>query len=420
MPRKIDCAAIPRSVLDVASAIRGAAGRAFLVGGPVRDLMLGKTPSDWDIATDLAPDDVLRIFPCAATVGIEFGRVQVSGIDVVSLRREAGYIDRRHPDAVTFGVPVEEDLRRRDFTINAMAAEFDDFTVIDPFGGADDLGRRVIRAVGDAQKRLAEDPLRILRALRFRTVLGMNLDPEVAALLPELAPLLGGVSAQRVFGELRRILLAPGVYQGILDLQDYGLGQVVLPSVFGAGSSSVEMAARALSMSPPDLVTRLAVLFGAACGAEPARTALAGLNVQVSLKQDVSWVLGNAGQEGPTGRSIESGERDFAYLARRIVDSGSLDQVYRLIDFEQALWRARGNRGFSPVASALVAGLVVAADNLAGPLALTGDDVVKILATSGPAVGEALSYLKDFVMRDPSANVREALESALREWWSRR
>lgn len=434
---------IPSQVSAVASALRAVSGRAFLVGGPVRDILLGKTPTDWDIATDLSPDGVLKVFPEATTVGIEFGRVEVQGIDVVSLRGESGYVDKRHPSTVTFGVPVEEDLKRRDFTINAMAAEFEDLVIIDPFGGRQDLARRLIRTVGDPRERLAEDPLRILRAVRFRTILDMQLGHAVSALLPQLAGALAGVSGERIFGEITRILLAPAVRQGIEDLHAYGLAPVVLGEMFRgkAGDEAIaERVGRAVSLAQTDLVTRLAVLFvsGAAvfgtgaghgratarsAAARAAKEALGRFNVPASMRRDVLWLVRNAGEGNPTAKAIAGGEDNTAYLVRKLMDEAGREQAARLADVEQAVWRAAGKPRLSAAAAAIAAGLKETAGEEAGfpgPLALTGDDVMAVLGKKGPVVGEALRYLKEGVLRDPSRNRRDLVEDALREWWRRR
>ncbi len=403
----------------VASALMSAPGRAYLVGGPVRDLILGLTPKDWDVATNLTPEQVLSVFPDAVTVGIEFGRVQVSGIDVVSLRAESGYEDSRHPSSVEFGVPVEEDLRRRDFTVNAMAAEFPSLQVIDPFGGVSDLFARILRSVGDPRDRLEEDPLRILRAIRFKTVLGLNLHSSVASALPQTAHLLSRVSGPRTFAELRRIILAPGVYQGILDLAAYGLGAVALPEVFGGDDGSVEETARALAASPPDLAIRLALLLRNS-GEEAARAAFERFGAESSLRRDVCWLLTRAlaRECAASGDSCDSSR--WAYEARKLIQDGGLENVARLVDLEQAVWRSRGQTGIPERTAELALGTRLAEKCAPGPLALSGDDVKKLTGASGRQVGEALAYLQDLVLREPSANTKAFLENAVREWWEKR
>ena len=438
MRQKLDPSLIPSRVTRVASALRESSGRAFLVGGPVRDLLLGKEPVDWDIATDLPPDKVLEVFPGATKVGIEFGRMQVDGVDVVSLRAESGYRDRRHPSRVVFGVSIEEDLRRRDFTINAMAAEFDGLVIIDPFGGREDLERRIIRAIGEPSERFSEDPLRTLRAIRFEAALDMDLHPSVAAALPEAGILLRQVSGERVFAELSRILVSPRVQRGMKDMAAFGLAPVVLPEVFAGNRPGAHLAdrlGRALSLSAPDLVTRMALVFavgmgylgsggkGSGCSLEEvlraAQAAFRRFNVAGPIRRDAAWVLRNVGDQGFAGRALAAGEDDYGYLARRLLDEAGREQVERLLDVERAAWAAAGKSGLPPAAAAVASGLEGETEESHFPvtLALTGDDVVRILGDRGRAVGEALEYLKEIVLRDPRRNEPSSLERALRERW---
>ncbi len=411
---QLDRNTIPHNVWAVASDLRSAGGKAFLVGGPVRDLLLKTLPKDWDIATDLPPSHVVLALPSAVTVGIEFGRVQVSGVDVVSLRSESGYLDGRHPSSVSFGASLEQDLCRRDFTVNAMAAEFPDLEVVDPFGGMADLASRVLRTVGAARERLTEDPLRILRAIRFKTTMGMNLEPCLASVLPQISDLLTKVSGERIYAELRRMLQSPGVYQGILDLDGYGLGRVVLPEAFSCEHERVETTARAVSMSPPDLHTRLALLFWFA-GRTAAEKAFGRFNLDNAARERVSWILRHA-------EAVKAPDLcpDLAYEARVLAEDGGWANVYRLVDFQLAAWRAIGRDGLDPRAASLIAGIVLAGERLSGSLALSGSDVMRITGAEGRLVGEALSFLRDLVLRDPGVNSRGRLEDAVREWWDKR
>ncbi len=243
----IDPARIPFKVQAVASALKEGGGKPFIVGGSIRDIMLGKNPSDWDIAVDLSPGQVLRIFPGACTVGIQYGRVSLGDVDVVSLRAEKEYADRRHPDEVTFGVSIEKDLERRDFTVNAMAWDPFSGELFDPYGGLNDLRHRTLTCVGEPLVRFQEDPLRILRAVRFKNTLGFNLEPGVVQAISESKGLLGQLSGERIFVELRQLLLSPSVYRGIIDLYDYGLSSIVLPEI----ARAPEAIAKALSFAAP-------------------------------------------------------------------------------------------------------------------------------------------------------------------------
>ena len=412
-------------------------GRAFLVGGPVRDLLLERTPRDWDVATDLSPDEVLHVFPDALTLGVEYGRVQVGGVDVVSLRAESDYSDHRHPSSVAFGVSLSEDLKRRDFTINAMAAEFHDLEVFDPFGGVEDLEQRLIRAVGDPLDRFKEDPLRVLRAIRFEAELGMTLHRTVAVALPEAGPLVRGVSGERVFAEFGRMLMSTGVHRAISDLAAFRLAHLVLPEVFDGGADDAPLAekvGRSLSFAPLDLVTKFALLFAVGGGLtsydgqtsgctidellEKTLAAMCRFNLPASMRRDVLWLLRNAGERGFVGRAIASGETDCAYLVRKLLDEAGPIQVQRLVDLERAAWEASGRSGLPHAAAIVASGLGETGDaRFPVRLALDGEDVMRILGESGRVVGEALSYLREIVLRDPEKNQALILERALRDRW---
>lgn len=195
---------------------------AYAVGGCIRDSILGRTPHDWDITTEAQPDEVLRIFAegdnhVIGTAGIRHGTVMVkAGADVCEIttfRSDGDYKDHRRPDSVTFSKTVEEDLARRDFTMNAIAAKPDGDGVIikDPFGGIADIGSRVIRTVGDPDMRFSEDALRILRAVRFSAELGFAVEHNTAEAALRLRDTLEYIAAERITTELWRTLSAPFV-----------------------------------------------------------------------------------------------------------------------------------------------------------------------------------------------------------------
>ncbi len=192
--------------------LRRAGWAAYPVGGCVRDLLLGRKPGDVDICTSAPPSAVLTLFPTAVPTGLKHGTVTVpgerGGIEITTFRREGGYADGRHPDAVAFDVGLEQDLSRRDFTVNAMALA-EDGTVIDPFGGREDLKKRRIRCVGEADRRFAEDALRMLRAVRFCAQLGFTMEEKTAAALGRNAHRVEKVSRERIRVELEKTLLSP-------------------------------------------------------------------------------------------------------------------------------------------------------------------------------------------------------------------
>ena len=200
--------------LAVLERLNAAGHRAVLVGGCVRDRLMGRTPHDYDAATSARPEQIREA--CApmrvVETGVRHGTVTVlSGglpVEVTTFRVEGGYSDHRRPDGVRFVADLEEDLARRDFTINAMA--LDEGGIVDPFGGRADLSAGFIRCVGEPARRFEEDALRILRALRFASCLDFSIEPATLAAARAAAPTLTRVSAERVFAELDKLLLGPG------------------------------------------------------------------------------------------------------------------------------------------------------------------------------------------------------------------
>ena len=206
---------VPPKAQQALDRLHAAGHEAWLVGGCVRDLLLGRTPGDVDLTTSALPEETLRVFADVPTVatGLRHGTVTVlldgTPIEITTYRVDGSYTDARHPDGVTFTRSLREDAARRDFTINAMAYDRD-AGLRDWFGGQADLAARTVRCVGDPARRFREDALRILRALRFASVLGFGIDPATAAAARACAPLLAQVSAERVWAELGKLLCGPG------------------------------------------------------------------------------------------------------------------------------------------------------------------------------------------------------------------
>ncbi|MGH2499833.1 MAG: CCA tRNA nucleotidyltransferase [Candidatus Limnocylindria bacterium] len=267
---------IPSDVAAVVARLREAGHEAYVVGGCVRDALRGVDPQDWDVATDARPPEVQSLFRRSLYTN-RFGTVVVRRgaheIEVTTYRVEADYGDRRRPDAVSFTSSLREDLGRRDFTMNAMAwrPAADGGELVDPFGGAGDLGARLVRAVGDPAERFAEDALRMLRAVRFATVLEMDIEPATAAAIRESARLAASLSGERVQQELVKILATPRPSVGIRMLSDLGLLAVICPELEvcrtipqdkAIAQDVFEHSLVTVDATPPgDLVLRLAGLF---------------------------------------------------------------------------------------------------------------------------------------------------------------
>jgi len=202
---------IPPQILYILQTLEQAGHAAYLVGGCVRDHLLGKSPDDFDICTSAMPEETMGLFDRCIPTGIAHGTVTVlyDGMqaEVTVFRREADYSDHRHPDGVEFTTSLTEDLSRRDFTVNAMAMDCRG-TLHDPWGGQADLQAGVLRCVGDPRKRLREDALRMLRGLRFSAQLGFSIEPETLSAIEENAPYCRYVAAERIQTELTKALLS--------------------------------------------------------------------------------------------------------------------------------------------------------------------------------------------------------------------
>lgn len=219
----------------VASTLRRAGHQAYLVGGCVRDLLLGRTPKDFDIATDAPPDRILTLFPGSGQVGAHFGVVLVRGgeshVEVATFRSDHDYADGRRPSHVQFEADPRADVLRRDFTINGLMLDPETGNVLDYVGGRADLEKRLIRAIGDAATRFREDHLRMLRAVRFAARLGFSVEPETLAAIRRHHRDIAKISAERVRDELVRILTEGGARYGFELLDAAGLLNDLLPEI---------------------------------------------------------------------------------------------------------------------------------------------------------------------------------------------
>jgi len=222
------------AVIPIIQKLRSAGHEALLAGGCVRDHLLGREPKDYDVATNATPQQVIALFPGALTVGAHFGVVIVrqgsEQIEVATFRTDGSYKDGRHPESVTFST-AEEDAQRRDFTVNGLFRDPISGGIIDYVGGQSDLEKRLLRAIGDPSRRFDEDKLRLLRAIRFATTLGFEIDPLTWQAVCEHAHAIQSVSAERIRDELIKIFLHPNRVRGFDLLVDSGLMAQVLPEI---------------------------------------------------------------------------------------------------------------------------------------------------------------------------------------------
>lgn len=220
---------------SIIHSLRRAGFVSYLTGGCVRDLLLNRTPKDFDVATSARPDELLHLFPAAGQVGAHFGVVLVrengAQVEVATFRSDLEYKDGRRPEGVRFETDPREDVLRRDFTINALLLDTETDEVLDFVGGRDDLEAKVIRAIGDPARRFQEDHLRLLRAVRFAARLGFEIEPVTFQAIRQTAGMIHTVSAERVRDEISRILTEGGPRRGFELLDATGLLQEVLPEV---------------------------------------------------------------------------------------------------------------------------------------------------------------------------------------------
>ena len=245
----------PLGILSIYKKFEGAGFQIYFVGGCVRNILLGKKVKDWDFATNAAPQQILKLYPSGFYDNV-FGTVGVptkeSGVlEVTTFRTEHGYIDRRHPTKVSWGKTIEEDLGRRDFTINAIALRRSapqgkptDYEIIDPYGGQEDLKQKLIRAVGEEAKRFKEDALRLMRAIRLATELNFTIYDKTLLEIQKDAKLLQEISKERVRDELLKILSSDYPYEGVVLLKNCGLLRYIIPELLEGEGVSQERPGR--------------------------------------------------------------------------------------------------------------------------------------------------------------------------------
>lgn len=236
---KMDKLTIPEEVLKVAEGLESAGFEAYLVGGCVRDLIIGRTPKDWDITTNATPEKIQEIFPETFYENV-YGTVGVVGesedptlkiIEVTPYRKEGEYSDARRPDTVEFGVSLEEDLKRRDFTVNAIAYRPKTGELVDQHGGHEDIKKRLIRAVGEPEVRFQEDALRMMRGVRLSAELGFAIEQKTAEAIHKKSEQLGKISKERIRDELIRIIETKEPMQALFVAQKLGLLKHISPSL---------------------------------------------------------------------------------------------------------------------------------------------------------------------------------------------
>ena len=417
----------PAAVREIADRLEQAGFETWCVGGAVRDALLGRADLDWDLATAATPGDVKRLFPRTVPVGIEHGTIGVFGRDgrlheVTTFRADVE-TDGRHA-VVKFGVSLDEDLARRDFTINAMAWSASRAELRDPFGGRDDLEARRIRAVGDASRRIEEDRLRALRAIRFAARFDFTIDDDTWRAIVESAPALTRLSVERVLQEWTKTLeqvRCPST--AFTQWRSSGALSALVPSLGGVPDEyfiAVDHVPRAASTSRPErrtlrLLTRLALPF-LPLGAQGVRDALVALRAS---NHDAAHAAALAEAWSGCGTDLERiavGAASSPAELRRIVSRIGRVRVLGTMRACAAVWAARRASGHAAPSGAQVQRLarrvvrMAFADPVAlGDLAVDGDDLRRAGVRPGPLLGRILHQLLDRVLDDPTINTQTQL-----------
>lgn len=448
-------AELPDDVLAVCRRLREAGHAAYLVGGSIRDLLLGRAPGDFDIATSAHPEETLRVFGgrYAIPTGLQHGTVTVLAgaagaprhVEVTTFRGEGAYLDGRRPSTVTFGATLEEDLSRRDFTINAIAYDPDTDTLVDPFAGQVDLGRKLVRAVGDPVLRFTEDGLRPMRGIRQAAQLGFTLDPATEAAIPRAIASFRKVSAERIRDELRKLLLSPVPSVGLEAMRRTGLLALVLPELLptiGCMQNRFhkhDVYAHTLATvdaAPADFLVRLAALLHD-LGKPKTQAPRADAPGEYSFFRheqvgvEIAEAIGHRLRLSTEERDIVCrlvGGHMFFYTrdwtdgtVRRFVQRVGRDLVPLLFALREADIASRGQGEDREAETRELRARIaqVAADDAAlrvTDLAIDGQDVMRVLAIPpGRRVGEVLEALLDRVLDRPELNQRATLERLVRE-----
>jgi putative nucleotidyltransferase with HDIG domain len=438
--------ALPAHVRAVIDRLAVAGHETVAVGGGVRDALLGRPVAGlWDLATQAVPAEVIALFPQAVPTGVEHGTVTLpdpaGAIEITSYRSDHGYSDARRPDRVSFGTTLAGDLRRRDFTVNALAYDPRAGTLLDATGGREDLAARRLRAVGDPRARLREDALRSLRAARLAAVLGFELESATRRALAEVGDLVPRLSAERVRDELTKLLLAPRPSVGLRVLEEAGLLALVLPELDacrGVGQNRHHRfdvyvhTLRAIDESAPEPRLRWAALAHdlgkpatrvvredgeatfhghAAVGAEIADRLLERLRLPRAEREAIVLLV----REHLFDYRAEWSDAAVRRFVRR-VGAEALPDLFALRVADAIATGADPPRldAIRALSERIERVLAARPPLSVTDLAIDGRDVMATLGLApGPRVGRLLDHLLEEVLDDPAANERTRLLARL-------
>jgi len=414
----------PKTVLAIAAQLERAGFETWCVGGAIRDALLGHPHLDWDLATSATPAEMRDLFGFKRTIpiGVEFGTVGVLDTDgrmheVTTFRRDVR-TDGRHAE-VEFGVSLDDDLARRDFTINAMAYSPERDELRDPFGGQLDISRKLIRAVGDPDARMREDRLRALRAIRFAARFGFSIDPPTRAAIESSAPFLGRLSRERVKQELDKTMeqvRCPS--EALLIWQSAGAFASLIPQLDTVTRTTLTVPDRLAIPGPSTRPARRSLRYA---GLLSGLSAKDGERILVSLKaskNEIQWITALVDKWHRFGRemreSLTAGVPADVQVRRWVAGVGRLD-VGAFMRLASAVWTANGDDQRAPSVESVrrlyrrMLQISLRDPIDLGSLAIDGDDLRRAGIPPGRSLGMILRWLLETVIDDPAKNTADYL-----------
>ena len=440
---------IPAPIKEIAIILNTEGFQCFLVGGSVRDSIMGFTPKEYDIATNAKPEDVQRIFKYTIPTGIKHGTILVilddMQVEITTFRSDGNYSDGRHPDKVEYTASIEDDLPRRDLTINAMAYNVLDGNLIDMFDGMKDIKNKIIRSVGNPYERFTEDGLRIMRAIRFATKLNFNIEKETFEAICHSTGMLTSIAYERIREEFNGILISDNPFRGIELLRKTGILALIMPELmqgFGVAQNRFHkydvyyhilhtiQAVEPLETEELTLLVRLAALFHDI--AKPM------VQKKVSKQEEPVYynheVVGaNVAKKIMKRLKYSNAEIDFVTLlvrqhmfyyqdewtdgaVRRFMRAVGVENIKPLLKLREADRLGSGNR--KDKESKAIPKLLARIDKIieeenaitVKDLKINGNDLMQEFNLKpGPIVGKILNYLLDLILDEPSLNDKEKL-----------
>ena len=440
---------IPAPIKEIARILNTEGFQCFLVGGAVRDSIMGFAPKEYDIATNAKPEEVQRIFKYTIPTGIKHGTILVilddMHVEITTFRSDGNYSDGRHPDKVEYTASIEDDLPRRDLTINAMAYNISDGNLIDMFDGMKDIKNKIIRSVGNPYERFTEDGLRIMRAIRFATRLDFNIEKETFDAICHSTGMLTSIAYERIREEFNGILISDNPFRGIELLRKTGILALIMPELmqgFGVAQNRFHkydvyyhilhtiQAVEPLETEELTLLVRLAALFHDI--AKPM------VQKKVSKQEEPVYynheVVGaNVAKKVMRRLKYSNAEIDFVTLlvrqhmfyyqdewtdgaVRRFMKAVGIENIKPLLKLREADRLGSGNR--KDKESKAIPKLLARIDKIieeenaitVKDLKINGNDLMKEFNLKpGPIVGKILNYLLDLILDEPSLNDKEKL-----------